>query len=355
LSWAAAPARRGALPLAKRARARFDREALDAFAHALKRGRKAAILLGGEALRPDTLETASAIAAATGARLAAPTFCENLARGDGRPAIDRVPYFPDPAEAFLAGLEAVAVVGGRAPVNFFGYPGKASLPLPPRCRVLAIAERGDDVVGALGALARAVGAIAAPRQPPRTPPPAPAPGKLDDHAVGAVVARAIPADAIVVEEALTSAPMFFAQSQASARHDYLQLTGGAIGAGLPLALGAGMAARGRKVVALQADGSAMYTVQALWSMARENVDATVVVFSNRAYRILYMEMTNAGAPPAGVNARAMFDLDRPPLDFAAMATGMGVPATRVDTLQGFAEAFGKALKAHGPRLIEAVV
>jgi acetolactate synthase-1/2/3 large subunit len=174
-------------------------------------------------------------------------------------------------------------------------------------------------------------------------------------ALGQTLAALQPDGAIVVDEGATSGLAWFALSAAAPPHDCLSLTGGAIGQGLPSAVGAALACPDRKVVAFQADGSGMYTLQSLWTMARESLDVTVVVAANRAYRILQAELGRAGIFEPGPKAASLTDLTHPELDWVSLAKGMGVPGTRVDTAEAFADAFRRAIAAPGPKLIEALL
>jgi acetolactate synthase-1/2/3 large subunit len=345
---AAGPARRVA-PAAVPA------ERIDAAARALRAG-SAALLLGGLALRGAGLRAAARIRAATGARLLHDVFVARLERGADLPAVERLPYFPEQAIGALAELRSLVLAGTREPVSFFGYPGVPSRLAPEGCERVELAAPGEDVVAALDALADALGA---PREEPLPPAPArpeaPSGGALDVAALGRAVAALQPEGAIVVDESATSGAVWFALAAGAPRHTVLGLTGGAIGQGLPAAVGAAIACPERKVLALQADGSAMYTAQALWTMAREALDVVVVLCANRAYRILQLEVARAGIAEPGPAARALTELAPPALDWCALARGMGVPALRATDAVGFVDALARALAEPGPALIEAVL
>jgi acetolactate synthase I/II/III large subunit len=312
------------------------------------------ILLGGTGLRRSSLDAASRAAAATGARLFAETFPARHERGAGIPAVDRLAYLVEFAAHQLAGTRHLILAGADAPVSFFAYPDKPSTPVPADCRVHVLAEPGDDVPGALAALADLVAAGEAPRrqQPER---PALPEGELTAQAVASVIGALLPDDAIVCDEANTSGIWLPAATAGASPHDWLSLTGGAIGQGLPLATGAALACPDRPVLALEADGSAMYTASALWTHAREQLDITTVIFSNRAYAILTMELERTGAATTGTTARDLLDLSRPDIDFTALAAGMGVPASRATTAAEFAAQLRRAFVERGPHLIEAAL
>jgi acetolactate synthase-1/2/3 large subunit len=307
------------------------------------------LLLGGRALRAPSLRNAARVAAGTGCRVLLPMFPARQERGLGLPAFDRLPYFPEQASAALDGPGAV-LAGAPEPVAFFGYPAGRSRLVADDARVVALAPPGVDAPGAVAALADLVGAdpsreLRAPVEPPT--------GDLGVGALGDAVAATLPADAVVVEEAATSGLGFAVAAAGAARHVSLHLTGGAIGQGLPNAVGAAVGAPGRRVVALQADGSGMYTLQALWTMARESFDVTVVVCANRAYRILQVEYMRAAESPPRAVAESLMRLDEPALDWCSLAAGLGVPACAVETADDLVTALRASFADAGPALIEA--
>jgi acetolactate synthase I/II/III large subunit len=329
--------------------------ALRGLGTALHRGESCTILLGGAGLRRPALEAASRIAAATGARLLAETFPARHERGAGIPNVDRLAYLVEFAANQLAGTRHLILAGSSSPVSFFAYPDKPSTPLPPGCDVQVLAEPGDDVPGALAALADHVAPGVAPAASSAARPELPVDGELTAEAAAAVIGALLPEGAIVCDEANTSGLWLPGATAGAPPHDWLSLTGGAIGQGLPVATGAAIACPDRPVLALEADGSAMYTISALWTHAREGLDITTVIFSNRAYAILNMELERTGAPVTGTTARDLLDLSRPDIDFTALATGMGVPASRARTTAEFAAQLRAALAGPGPHLIEAAL
>jgi acetolactate synthase-1/2/3 large subunit len=345
-----------AAPRPRRAPAAVDAARVEAIAQALRNGGgRAALLLGGRALRAETLRAASQIAAHTGARLVSEVFPTRLERGAGLPPIERLAYLAELASVQLSGLEHLILVDAKSPVSFFAYPGKASDLVPAGCQVHTLAGFDEDVVASLSALVAALGAE---RTPPRVQPAQRAPrpgGKFTADKVCKAVGHLLPEGAIVVDEAQTSGLLLPLYTAGAPRHDLLTLTGGAIGQGLPNAVGAALACPGRNVIALSGDGSAMYTPQALWTMARERLDVVSIVFNNRAYAILNVELQRVGALGAAEKARAQFDLRQPPIDFVQLAQGMGVPAQRATSTEGFVRALEQALATPGPHLIEAVV
>ena len=328
---------------------------IESIAATLGAGRNAALFLGGRALREDALRAAGRVAEASGAKLLCEVFPARLQRGAGRVAVERLPYFAESAMAVLESVERLVLVGAPAPVAFFAYPDKPGWLAPAACEILTLATPDQDAAGALAALADRLGAgTEAPVVPSMPQPPAPA-GLLSPLAIGQSLLRSLPDEAIVVDEANTCGLGIFPATAQARRHDWLTLTGGAIGDGLPLALGAAIACPDRKVVALQADGSAMYTIQALWSMVREQADVTVVILNNRSYAILNIELARVGAGPATPKTLSLLDLSRPNLDFVALAAGMGMPATRAASAEEFDTQLAEAVAARGPRLIEAMV
>ena len=335
-----------------------DDERIAAAAEAIRQaGPRAGLLLRHEGLRADGLEMAGRIAAATGAKLFAPVQIPRVEAGLGRVPVTKIPYAIDPALRCLADLDVLVLVGAPEPVAFFAYPGKPSRLLPEHAPALRLAEPGEDIRGALAALADRLGA----RAPLEVSRPAPlegvAEGDLTDAALSRSIAMLMPEGAIVVDEGLTTARSAFDLLKGAPPHDYLMLTGGAIGMGPGAAAGAALASPGRKVVALQADGSGLYTVQGLWTQAREKLDVVTIVFSNRAYAILQREMRNVGVNDFGENAKRMMQLDDPAIDWVSLANGFGVEGAAVETAEGFHAVLDYALtrEGQGPFLIEAVM
>ena len=316
----------------------------------LRRGLPTLIVLGGDAVRTEALENAHRIAAATGARLIAQGANARISRGRGRVPVDRIPYVVDTALKALAGTRHVILCGLRKPVTFFAYPNKPTTPISADADIHVLARTDQD---SAEALARLADELAAPRVAIPDPGgrPEPARGRLTPESVAATLSALLPEHAVVTDEAVTFGRGFFPFTYAAEPHDWLNSTGGAIGCGPPLATGAAVGAPGRRVVALQADGSAMYTLQALWTQARENLDVTTVLLSNRKYQILLGELANVGANP-GRTALDMLDLGSPDLDWTKLTAGMGVEAARADTCERFADLFAQANARQGPFLIE---
>jgi acetolactate synthase-1/2/3 large subunit len=327
-------------------------DAVEAAARALGSGGRSAILLGGATTRGSALRTAARIAAATDARLFHDTFPARLERGAGVPRAEPLPYFTEMATEALAGLDHLVVVGTQAPVAFFAYPGLPSRLADPETSVTVLAGPREDAVAALEALADALDAHDDPGVDDAPRPPVPD-GPLDAAGIGAAIAALLPEGAIVVDESVTASFAIVEATAGAAPHDRLALTGGAIGQGLPAATGAAVACPDRPVLSLEGDGSAMYTIQALWTQARESLDVTTVILANRSYAILDHELTRVGAAERGRAADELFGIGRPDLDFVAIAQGMGVPGRRVDDVQAFTTALREALAEPGPRLIEA--
>ncbi len=323
---------------------------------ALRNGRKTVILMSGKALRADALQVAARIAAKTGARLMAQQSNGRIERGAGRVPIERVPFAVDAALKALEGTEQLILVGARVPVAFFAYPGKPGVLIPENCQVITLAPSTHDLPDALRHLADAVGAGAetaitlAERGDIGLPT-----GALDASAVIRTIGALCPENAVICDESVSSGRDSFKWTWNAAPHDFLQITGGAIGIGIPLATGAAVACPDRKVILMQADGSGMYTPQGLWTQAREQLDVITVIFANRSYAILHNELKMMGAGEPGRNARRMLDLDTPPVDWVNMASAMGVEAARATDAASFVDLFRTALSRKGPFLIEAVI
>jgi acetolactate synthase-1/2/3 large subunit len=330
-------------------------DAMREAARVLRSGRPTLLLVAGAVLRRHGLELAGKIAKKTGARLMAQTFNARMERGAGIVPVDRIPYPVDLAVRTLAGLEHIVLVGAKVPVAFFAYPDKPSLLAPEGCAMHVLAEPHEDSVGALEALADELGARGEAAETAPAARPAPAAGKIEPMALGQSIGALLPENVIVVDEGVSTGRGFFAPTRGCPPHTWLQNMGGSIGIGMPMATGAAIACPDRKVLNLEADGSAMYTLQALWTQAREGLDVTTVVFNNRSYAILRQELANVGAQNVGRKALDMLDLSRPDLDFVALAKGMGVPGVRVETMEAFNDALTRALGTRGPNLVEAIL
>ncbi|RBY89401.1 acetolactate synthase large subunit [Blastococcus sp. TF02A-30] len=343
-----------ASPVPGRPRPRVASPVLEDVAKALRSGEPTVLFVGGDVMTADGQLAAAQVAAGTGARLVAETFPARSARGAGLPDLHRLPYPPEMAMAALAGTKHLVLAGATAPVHFFAYPDTPGTPVPEDCTVHVLSEPGEDGVAALRELAELVAPDATPEVAEFEQPELPI-GPLTPRTMAAVVGALLPEGAIVVDEALTSGVGLTELTSAGPRHDWLSLTGGAIGDGLPMALGAAVACPDRPVIGIQADGSAMYTISALWSYAREQADITTIVCDNASYAILEHELEKVGASSDGERARKLFDLGGPALDFVSLAQGMGVPATRATTAEELADQLRTALAEPGPHLIDAVL
>jgi len=324
-------------------------------ASALSNGKLTALFLGGRALREDSLAAAGRIAKATGARIICETFPARLQRGAGRVPVERLPYFAEQATEVLNDIEQLILVGAAAPVSFFAYPGKDSVLTPDGCEILKLVDVHQDSATALRAVALKIGADVPADTAHTAPETLPPVGVLSPLAIAQSLVQLMPENAIVSDEAATCGLPMFSVTENASPHEWMTITGGAIGQGLPLSLGAAIACPEQKVIALQADGSAMYTVQALWSMARENTDVTVVIMNNRSYAILNIELARVGAGQPTPKTLSMFDLSRPDINWLDISEGMGVTATRATTAEEFHQQFADAMVSRGPRLIEAMV
>jgi acetolactate synthase-1/2/3 large subunit len=344
-----------ARPHASRAASRVAPSVLDDVAAALTSGEETVLFIGGDVMTADGQLAAAQVAAGTGARLLSETFPARATRGAGLPDVQKLPYPPEMAIAALAGTKHLVLAGALAPVHFFGYPGDVpGHPVPDDCTVHVLSQPGEDGVAALQALAAQVAADAEPKLLEASRPELPS-GPLTPRLVSAVVGALLPENAILVDEAITSGVGLAELTSGAPRHDWLSLTGGAIGDGLPMALGAAVACPDRPVIGMQADGSAMYTISALWSYAREQCDVTTIVYDNASYAILEHELTRVGADGDGKRAGQLLDLGGPNLDFVALAQGMGVPATRATTAEELADQLRAALAEPGPHLIDAMI
>ncbi|MBV8958551.1 MAG: acetolactate synthase large subunit [Actinobacteria bacterium] len=343
-----------ASPVAAMASTPVAEEAFERVAKVLRSGEQCALLVGGRAVHERGLRAASRVAKATGAKLLCETFPTRLERGAGLPAVERLGYLAEFTQMQLTGVRHLVLIDTKAPVSFFAYPDKPSDLVPADCEVHGLAIGADDVEGALEALADVVAESETPLLQDAGRPDRPT-GALNGETIAAAVGALLPEGAIVSDEANTAGLWLNGATAGAPRHDWLTLTGGAIGQGMPVATGAAVAGKGRKVLSLEADGSAMYTLQSLWTQVREGLDVTTVIFNNRSYAILNLELSRVGAGAGGPKAHDMLDISRPDLDFVSLATGMGVPATRATTAEEFTTQLEAALAHDGPNLIEAII
>jgi acetolactate synthase I/II/III large subunit len=332
-----------------------DPHAVRNLAQVLRHKRNALLLLGGLALREGAQRQARRIAEKTGARLMCEGSNARVQRGRGRLPLDRVPYVVEQATEALKWVEHLVLVNARPPIGFFGYPGKPSILYPAGAEVHVLTRVDQDAEAALGALADELGAPAAVEMPDPGPRPEPARGALSPEGLARTVAALMPEGSVVVDEAVTYGRGFFPHTHAAPAHDWLMNCGGAIGYGPSCATGAAVAVgNGRRVIGLQADGSAMYTVQSLWTQARERLPVTTVLLSNRKYQILLGEYRNVGANPVRT-AMDMLDLGNPDLDWVRMANGMGVEAAKAETLEQLGDLLSQSFARPGPFLIELMI
>jgi acetolactate synthase-1/2/3 large subunit len=323
-------------------------------ARLLSNGLRTAIVLGAHTTQGAGLLAAARIAAKTGAKLLAPFTFARMERGVGRPVVERIAYITDQAIAQLAEFRQMILVGAPAPVAFFGSPVRPSRVTPVGCNIVALASPDEDCAGALAQLVAALDAqntepALQKREPPRAPQ-----GDLVMSAIPAAVASLLPDSAIIVDESITSGRGLMAATQAAAPHDWLVNTGGSIGIAVPLAVGASLASPGRPVLCFEGDGSLMYTVQALWTAARESLPITTVVFANRTYAILKFELMALGGNP-GPRALEALDLAPPAIDFVALSKSLGVPAVRATTADEFTQALRRGIESKAPNVIEVPV
>jgi acetolactate synthase-1/2/3 large subunit len=320
-----------------------------------RRGARCGLILSGPALRGHGLRLAGRISAATGVRLLSSYSVARVERGADRVIVEPIPYPIDTAMNFLKEFDALILVGAAAPVAFFAYPGKPSVLTPERCEIFTAAQPHEDIVAALQVLAEQVGADAHTSPVAEFNSGGAATGTSSAAALGQSIAALMPEQAILVDESVTSGAAILQMTVRARRHDLLKNVGGSIGFAMPAAVGAAIACPDRKVICLQGDGSAMYTLQALWSQVREQLNVTNVVFANRSYAVLHRELQNVGAGVAGARALSMLDIGNPSLDWCALARGMGMESTRATDMAGFNRAFEASAKSSSPHLIEVVM
>jgi len=316
------------------------------------------ILLGGTALTVRGLRAAARIAALTGCGVWAETLPARQECGTHVPHFASLPYFPEKACEVLANVTNLVLAGARDPVAFFAYPDQSSRLAPEGAiiHMLADPEAGDDATLALEMLAQELDAPAYIVFPHERQPFVPNGQALVPDRLCHAIAAFIPENSIFVNEGLTTGLAWNTIYASSAPpHTMLCTTGGSIGQGLPTALGAALACPDRRVIAFQADGSGLYTLQALWSMAHEDANVIVIICANRCYRILQVELARAGVTVPGPRAQGLTELKQPVIDWVALAKGFGVAACSVRTDTELVEALKRATAEPGPSLIEAVL
>lgn len=331
-------------------------QVVDEVARMLRNGKRTAILMRGRELTGSGLEAAGRVAAKSGARLMCDMFSPHTQLGAGRVPVERLPYLPAQIIQFLSGIEQLVLVGLRPPASMFAYPGMPGLCAPEGCRLVLLAGEHEDGVQAIEALDEALGGSApTPARISLALPPLPS-GPLTPLTLAQAVAHLTPEHPVIVDESVTTGlalgPMI---THANPSDHLMATTGGAIGQGLPVAVGAAIACPGRKVICLEGDGSGAYTMQSLWTMARENLDVTVVICANRSYAILNMELAQMGGAGAGARTKSLLDLHHPEMNWARIAEGMGVEASRATNSAEFVAQYASAMKQRGPRLIEALI
>jgi acetolactate synthase-1/2/3 large subunit len=321
-------------------------------ASALRKGRSAALLLDGQSLLEPGLRLASRISQATGARIMTKRWISRLQRGAGRPVIMRLPYFPEKISEALQGISDLILVGATPPTSFFAYPNSPSELLPPDCQVHTLASPQENLLSSLENLADELGAPDSCEPVYELNRPSLPEGEVSPDKIWQAVVALMPEESIICDESITSGYGAEHWIAGAPSHDWLVNTGGSIGIGMPLAVGAAVACPKRKVFAMQSDGAGMYTLQSLWTMARENLDVVTVLFANQAYHILELELNRVGVTDPGLDLFRLFDLGDPDLDWVKLANGMGVPGVLATSAEAFNKSLEKGINASGPYLIE---
>lgn len=336
-----------------------DPDSIEQASRLMRAHRKTALMIGGRALRRQGLLAAARIRAVMGCDLLTDGFPPYIERGAGWPDVMRVPYFPEPAIELLSRYEVAVLAGVKAPVAFFGYKGIASQLLPPECQKFRIDTDSQNVIEVLETLADVLNAPPYSKIPAGIPSepehPAVPEGELTAEKVCLTLAAVQPENVIVVDEGLTTSVGYYPLTAGLAPHSYLTLTGGALGYGMPCAVGAALACPDRPVIDFEADGSGMYTVQALWTQARESLNVTTLICANRSYNILKIELNHVGIESVGPRASSLIELENPNINWVRVAEGLGVPAASVNTAEGLSRELARALAEPGPHLIEMVL
>ena len=332
-----------------------DASILKNAARSLRTNKKRALLLGNRGLSPKSIEYASAIARATEADLLCETFFPRLYRGAGEVKINRIPYFAELAIDFLANYEQIFLVGAKEPVGFFAYPDIPSKLSPSSCSIINVASKDEDVEQAMQDLYEDLSLKGRPKVVNSRVGTTASITTLDETSVSQIISELLPENSIISDEGINCSASLYTQTETAAPHDWLCLTGGSIGQGLPLGFGAAIACPDRKVITFQADGSAMYTVQTLWSMARENTDITVILLNNSSYAILNIELDRLKTGARNEKTLSMLNIDNPMIDWVEISKGLGVEASRSTNVKEFRDQFNSAMSQKGPRLIEVII
>jgi acetolactate synthase-1/2/3 large subunit len=327
-------------------------ERVEHIASVLRRGEPTLIVGANFAVRGRAVELLGRVAAATGCRIGTQFFTTRIERGAGRVPLERIPYYVPAATKFLSGFKHIVTLETTEPIAFFSYPGSPSLLKPDDCSVHPLSCAEEDSVAALEMLLNALGATKTEPRLQQRSEVAPPEGKLDPSSIARALTAALPENAILVDESLTTGRETLGLTAGAAPHDVLQNMGGSIGFGTPVATGAALACPDRRVFCMVGDGSAMYTIQSLWTQAREGLNVTTIIFANNSYQILKTEFSNMGFGTPGPRALSMIDIDKPRIDWVAMGHSMGVPSMRVEDAHAFYKAMAESCHEPGPRLIE---
>ncbi|HJN53129.1 MAG: acetolactate synthase large subunit [Pseudomonadales bacterium] len=330
-------------------------ESVKTAAELLTNGKTTILLMSNLALSERCLDLADQISQATGAKIFCDTFVTRLPRGEGRCSVARLGYFAEQATEQIKDAEQLIMVYTKAPVSFFAYPGKVSEFSPQNSTQHTLAQVSEDAEDALQKLVTELNAGNHHPRKRSLQKPGLGSGELSSKNLALTFAELLPVDSVVVDEGGTAGALCFPISENAQPHDWLTITGGSIGYGLPVAVGAAVACPDRKIICLQGDGGAMYTIQALWTMARENLDVCIVILANRKYQILQVELARVGAQSMNKKTLDMMDLTNPNLDFVKMSESMGVKAARAHNADEFNKLFAQGMEEPGPMLIEALL
>ncbi len=329
-----------------------DMSRVEQAANVLRRGEPTLIVCGGQASRGRAVELLGRIKAHTGCRIATQFFTARIERGAGRATLERIPYYVPSALAYLKDFKHIITVETGEPIAFFSYPGSPSQMKPTGCAVHSLVLPDEDSITGLEMLIDALGAQKTEAVLPERTQVALPEGKLDPTSIAQALTAAMPDNAILVDESLTTGRETLGLTAGARPHDVLQNMGGSIGFGTPVATGAALACPDRRVFCMVGDGSAMYTIQSLWTQARESLNVTTIIFANNSYQILKTEFANMGFGKPGAQASALIEIDKPQINWVAMGTSMGVPSVSVDNAGDFYRAMVRSSETPGPMLIE---
>ena len=344
----------GKLTSSAEQRQRVSTATISSIADTLKAGKKTAFILDNLALREEGLEILGRIAEGAGGRLFREWLPSRIAMGAGRVRTETLPYGGAEGRELLSEFDQIVLVGAKIPVCPFSYENQPWVKIPENCNVHTLATADHDILAALEELATQLDLPEKASNRYNRKPGEPPTGPLSGNSIVQSLSILMPADSIVLDEAMLENVMFPLLMDGAAPFDFMAACpGGAIGAGPPVACGAAIACPNRKVILLEGDFSLMQGNTALWSMAQHNLDICVINYNNEGSASLSTELARVRQGEAQPKSIELLRIRKPTIDYAAMAESMGVPASRAETAEEFHLQLTKAMSTKGPHFIDA--